>query len=537
MRLIKKKSKKDPLKLKKEDDDYAAENHNPYLKSREPTVYQNYNPYAIGNSAYNSVPVHAVRAQSKFTPAPDNYVSDAEFFGLPDTQQESSASSAPMLAANPYESPAGGHDGEAYNPYAPPSRSKSAYDRVSPSTSAPALYGASRSGSPAPSHHASHSDDSQQYSPYKMNPSAAYSSASVSTARTGTVPPPLPANGNPYATSVNDDRADTVSVMTADPNRSELFQGLSSRLRLPSSKRQPPQQKMPPNLPPETENYDPSIMETEEERQLRYAPQEQITRNGKQQQTTYGGLHDQSQIDEDQDVQAMKDQIKYVKKESLSAAQNARRYAELAEASGLRTLGMLGEQGDRLSAAESAIAVTENQTHLAEDYARELKTLNRSMFAVHVANPFNSRRRMQEQEQKIRDNFQQQQEQRADDRRVHYNAQQRIAQAMGNAPGERRRQLSATEAKYREQMAKQRADLAQASRYQFEPDEEDFEVERDIDTALDDINNATGRLNLMAKSIGNEIDSQNKRIDKLNKKTQEVEIGVHLNTSRLARIR
>ncbi|KAK9456817.1 hypothetical protein V1511DRAFT_456243 [Dipodascopsis uninucleata] len=253
--------------------------------------------------------------------------------------------------------------------------------------------------------------------------------------------------------------------------------------------------------------------------------------------STFGDQQSQEQIDEDNEVEAIKQQMKYVKKESLSTAQNARRYAEEAEASGLRTLQMLGEQSDRLASAESSIAVTENQTKLGEEYARELKTLNRSMFAVHVANPFNSRRKIREQEEKIRNSFQQQQLQRDRHRQQQYESQQRVSAAMGNLPGDRRRQLTEIERKYQEQMQREKARLAHASQYQFEADEEDFELERDIDGTLDDIHAAATRLNSMAKSLHTELGSQNDRIDKLNNKTQEVEIDVHLNTSRLARIK
>ncbi|KAJ8101079.1 hypothetical protein POJ06DRAFT_195789 [Lipomyces tetrasporus] len=240
---------------------------------------------------------------------------------------------------------------------------------------------------------------------------------------------------------------------------------------------------------------------------------------------SYGHIQEQEQEEEDVEVEALKQQIRHTNKQSLTSTGNALRYAEEAEASGLRTLQSLGEQGDQLASAEKGVAVTENQTKLAEDYASELRTLNRSMFAVHVSNPFNSRRRLMEQEEKIRDTFRTQQVDRETNRRRQYDSQQRVAAAME------------TELRYREQMARQKADLAHASRFQFEPDDEDFEVERDIDATLDDVSAAANRLNSMAKSINTELESQNRRVSKLNQKTEEVEIGVHLNTSRLARIR
>jgi hypothetical protein len=47
-----------------------------------------------------------------------------------------------------------------------------------------------------------------------------------------------------------------------------------------------------------------------------------------------------------------------------------------------------------------------SQNRIAEEKARELKTLNRSMFAVHVANPFTSGSRRDERDRKIMENHQ-----------------------------------------------------------------------------------------------------------------------------------
>ncbi|KAK9351394.1 hypothetical protein V1523DRAFT_416956 [Lipomyces doorenjongii] len=293
------------------------------------------------------------------------------------------------------------------------------------------------------------------------------------------------------------------------------------------------------NVAAQTHDYDPSIMETEAEREARHAS-EQILRQGQEylysEQSVYGQIQEQQQEEEDLEVNALKEQIRHTNKQSLTSAGNALRYAEEAEAAGLRTLQALGEQGDQLGSAENSIAVTENQTKLAEDYASELKSLNRSMFAVHVSNPFNSRRRLMEQEDKIRATFRAQQIDRETNRRRQYDSQQRVASAMGNVPGERRRQLTETERKYREQMNTNKAKLAETSKYLFEPDEEDFENERELESRLDGIGSAATRLNMMAKSISTEVTAQNERVSRLSRRTEDVEVGVHLNTVRLARI-
>ncbi|KAK9239278.1 hypothetical protein V1525DRAFT_398345 [Lipomyces kononenkoae] len=466
----------------------SSGNYNPYTMYRETpeTVPGGRNPYALGSNAFNGAP-----SSTEHNP----YKGSNGNIGVEDHGSTYS---------NPYE-----RSSPASNPYDTGNAVGSNQHR--------------RSAEFNP--YASTSSNSH---PYGGRPS--YESSVLS-------PPPSYAtqtrNGHPgsndndsiYSVSTNkpyEGNDDTVSLMES---RQELFKGMRKKAK--------PQ--VPPSLQSTSRDYDPSIMETEEERALRYGEEPPYGDNG------YGGHQALDQEHEpgidDTEIQAMKEQMKYVKKESLSSTQKSRAYAEQAEASGLRTLKMLGEQGDRIANAERSMAITENNTKLAEDYARELKTLNRSMFAVHVSNPFNTRRRMQEKEQKIRDTFHNQQLEREENRRRQYDAQQRVGAAMGNLPGERRRQLTATELRYREQMARQKEDLAQASRFQFEPDDEDFELERDIDATLDDVSAAANRLNSMAKSINTELESQNQRVRNLNQKTQDVEIGVHLNTSRLARIR
>ncbi|KAK9365938.1 hypothetical protein V1509DRAFT_631510 [Lipomyces kononenkoae] len=466
----------------------SSGNYNPYTMYRETpeTVPGGRNPYALGSNSFNSPPSSTAHNPYKGSNSSTGFEDNGS------TYSNSHERSSPY--SNPYDT--GSADGSNHQNWS----QSAGFNPYASTSGAPHPYGGRTSYessvlSPPPSY----------ASQDKIGHPVSSDHDSIYSVRTS-----KPYGGND----------DTVSLME---DRQELFKGM----------RRKPQ--VSPSIQSTSRDYDPSIMETEEERAQRYGEESPYV------ESAYGGNHvldseHEHDID-DTEIQAMKEQMKYVKKESLTSAQKARAYAEQAEASGLRTLKMLGEQGDQIANAERSMAITENNTKLGEDYARELKTLNRSMFAVHVSNPFNSRRRLQEKEQKIRDTFQNQQLEREENRRTQYNAQQRVGSAMGNLPGERRRQLTATELRYREQMARQKADLAQASRFQFEPDDEDFEVERDIDATLDDVSAAANRLNSMAKSINTELESQNQRVSKLNQKTQEVEIGVHLNTSRLAKIR
>ncbi|KAK9464895.1 hypothetical protein V1512DRAFT_267129 [Lipomyces arxii] len=487
---------------------------NPYTRYRErepeqsedeSTAVPARNPYAIGSTTFNSAP-----SSSQYNPYRGNFQSSAA----------NARDNVYSQQASPYGQPQTG--GDYASPYRtthnPGTHSASqlsqegSYDRPSPSP-AP-----SYKSEPVPSYH------SNDRSPYG-SAGQTYSQASFDDGASTYAPSTYA--GSMYSQPNNnyDDTSDTASVAE---RRQQLFGGLKSKLKSTAI------------LKKQSSTYDPSIMETEEERGERYGEtyDHYGGANGYSDASSmYGGEVGETDEAEDAEVDALKAQMKYIKKESLKSSQSARRYAEEAEASGLRTLQMLGEQGDKISEAESSAAVTENNIKLGEDYVNELKTLNRSMFAVHVSNPFNSRRRLQEREQKIKETFHNQQVDRENNRRLQYDTKQRVSAAMGNLPGDRRRQLTETELKYREQMAIQKADLAQQSKFQFEADDEDFEMERDVNSTLDDVSAAASRLNSMAKSVNYELTSQNQRVDRLNKKTQDVEINVHLNTTRLAKIR
>ncbi|KAK9365937.1 hypothetical protein V1509DRAFT_631508 [Lipomyces kononenkoae] len=427
--------------------------------------------------------------------------------------------------ANPYAEEDSGRSGQKYNPYALGSN---------PYNSVPSYYNGNgpcpRTGTPVVGAMGSSvvnsvSSPASGSNPYDLSAlSSQMPSSSSRTMTRSTAPVPDSTGSMPYGNPY----ANTSSTST-NIQRQELL----GRRAVVSNE----------NVVSLQRNYDPSIMETEFEREARHAGKrlhKQGEDYGFSEQSPYEPIEEQEQEQEqeqeDVEIDALKQQIRCTNKQSLASADTALRYAEEAEASGLRTLQALGEQGDQLASAENSIAVTENQTKLAEDYAAELKSLNRSIFAVHVSNPFNSRRRIMEQEEKIRATFQAQQIDRETTRRRQYDSQQRVAAAIGNVPGDRRRQMAAAELKYREQMRANKTKLAETSKYLFEPDEEDFENERELESRLGNIGSATTRLNMMAKSISSEVTEQNKRAHRLSRRTDEVEVGVHLNTVRLARI-
>lgn len=230
---------------------------------------------------------------------------------------------------------------------------------------------------------------------------------------------------------------------------------------------------------------------------------------------------------EDEDVEQIKGQIRFTKQESVNSTRNALRVAAEAEESGRNTLGMLGSQGESIANTESSLALAETQNRIAEEKAKELKIANRSMFAVHVSNPFNSKRKQEEQEALLKQQRAQEQISRESRRRVAYDSEQRVMGGLNNGP-------SNTALKYRNQS---RQGTVERQKYQFEADSEDEEMENEIDNNLDALHDASGRLRKLAIATNEEVSKQNDRLDNIANKTDDLDVNVHLNTSRLANIK
>lgn len=161
----------------------------------------------------------------------------------------------------------------------------------------------------------------------------------------------------------------------------------------------------------------------------------------------------------EEDVQATKQQIAAMKREDVSSTRNALRIAAQAEESGRATLARLGAQGDRLHNTEKNLDLAANHNRIAEEKARELKTLNGSMFAVHVSNPFTATSRRKERDEEIIRKHREERDQREETRKRAFEGQQKMEGAF----------RSIGEAGYK---APTKASLAERSRYQFEADSE-----------------------------------------------------------------
>lgn len=220
--------------------------------------------------------------------------------------------------------------------------------------------------------------------------------------------------------------------------------------------------------------------------------------------TSYGAYQDRqltAEEEEEEDVQATKQDIRFMKQQDVSSTRNALRVAAQAEESGRGTLARLGAQGERIHNTEKHLDLASNQNRIAQEKARELKTVNGSMFAVHVANPFTASSRRKQREDDIINRHQDEREEREETRQAAFRAGQRLDKNFKevNSKGAPGKNKAST--------------LAERSKYQFEQDSEDDEMENEIESNLDALNGAAGRLNALAKATGQEIGDQNKQLD------------------------
>lgn len=242
---------------------------------------------------------------------------------------------------------------------------------------------------------------------------------------------------------------------------------------------------------------------------------------------------------EDEEVEGIKQQIRFTKQESLASTENALRVAAQAEETGRATLLNLGQQSDQLANTERHIEMASINTRRAEDKARKLKQLNRSMFAIHVSKPWGRKKRVEEEEERIRVRHEQERAQLDANRQYAYASQRRVDDALqprasaGGAPWNR---LGPNKGKKAAEAAQQ-ASVMERARYQFEPDEEDDAMEKQLDKNLDALSHAAGRLHGLAQATNVEVLHQNKKLDDLQDKSDVLDTNMYMNTQRINRIR
>ncbi|KAI9287418.1 hypothetical protein BC943DRAFT_335852 [Umbelopsis sp. AD052] len=223
----------------------------------------------------------------------------------------------------------------------------------------------------------------------------------------------------------------------------------------------------------------------------------------------------------DQEVSGLKQQIRNVKQDTLASSRNAvQKIREAEEASG-NTMNMLGEQSSQIASVDRNLDLAKAHSDRASAKASELKQLNRSIFIPVIKNPFNRASRERKELEAVRQDHSEHMQERNAIRQYEYESKERMERSQ-RASG---RQSANAGFRGRSQSDRQR--------YQFEADEEDDEVENEIDSNLDFLSDAVGRLKNNALTMGEEVEAQNKVLDKVGRKVDPLSDRLTMTTHRL----
>lgn len=220
--------------------------------------------------------------------------------------------------------------------------------------------------------------------------------------------------------------------------------------------------------------------------------------------------------EEEQDIKATKEEMRFMKQGDVSSTRNALRAAAQAEETGRATLARLGAQGESIGDTEKNLDLATIEGRIADEKARELKTLNGSMFAVHVANPFTASRRRRDRDEKILNQHREDRKTRDDTRAAAYDSNQRMDRTFRNIERDAAKQGKG-----------KKASVTERAKYQFEADSEDERLEDEIEQNLDLLGGAAGRLNGLAKATGKELDEHNKHLDRITGKVSFLRFSLY----------
>ncbi|PIL31998.1 hypothetical protein GSI_06702 [Ganoderma sinense ZZ0214-1] len=235
----------------------------------------------------------------------------------------------------------------------------------------------------------------------------------------------------------------------------------------------------------------------------------------------------------EEDVEGIKQDMRFLKQDSVNSTRNALRLAREAEETARNTINKLGTQSEKLADTERHLDVSKGYSQRAADRTDELKQLNRSIFRPVIT--FNKDAKRAAQEAKIQARYDEERADREEAMRDIRDTQDRLGRAAtygvrddeGIVGGSGRFRTAA--------QLQQRKD--QRKQYQFEADEADDALEDELDDNLDEIMDVTKRLKALGTAMGSELDTQNERITRITQKTDGLDEHLFKNTQRLNRIK
>lgn len=228
---------------------------------------------------------------------------------------------------------------------------------------------------------------------------------------------------------------------------------------------------------------------------------------------------------EEREYRQVKAQVKQQRADNLSSTQRSLAMTERIIETGSGTLAHLGQQSERLHRTEQNLNMASVHAKTAEDKTKELKTLNRSMFAVHVGNPFTKSKRQAEAEQAAVDRSNSERRQREETRAGNYQSNQRM-EATFNEIEEMRAKQKTDYNKY---------DMTDSEEGELSDDEAMMKTQEKQNLVA--MSNNLHIIKRIAQKQGEEVDRQNKHIDQIMARTDGVHDHVVRNDAKLRTIK
>ncbi|KAJ8495864.1 hypothetical protein ONZ51_g1454 [Trametes cubensis] len=236
----------------------------------------------------------------------------------------------------------------------------------------------------------------------------------------------------------------------------------------------------------------------------------------------------------EEDVEGIKQSMRFLKQDSVNSTRNALRLAREAEETARNTVTKLGSQSEKLADTERHLDVSKGHSLRAEDKTDELKQLNRSIFRPVIT--FNKDAKRAAQEAKIQARYDEEREEREKAMRDIRETQDRLGRAATYGMRGDEEGIGGGSGRFRTASELQ-ARKSQRSRYQFEADEEDDQLEDELDDNLDEILDVSKRLKALGTAMSSELDTQNDRLTRITDKADKLDYSLYKNTQQLNRIK
>jgi hypothetical protein len=259
--------------------------------------------------------------------------------------------------------------------------------------------------------------------------------------------------------------------------------------------------------------------------------------------------------EDEEDVEGIKQQTRFVKQESVNSSRNALRLMREAEETARGTLGRLGDQSGRsfislttaliadivffnsekLANTERHLDVSKGHSVRADDKTDELKKLNRSIFRPAIT--FNKDAKRATQEAKLQSRYDNEREEREKAMTDIRETQNRLGQAAtyGRGVDDEEEGIGGSGAgrgryKTEQQLAERKSER---KRFQFESTGSDDELEDELDDNLDEKSSGLKSLKALSLAMGQELGEQNNRIGRIEQKTVGLDDRLGRNTERV----